>query len=70
MLFFDMIKLRRMAKDKGVTFEQMADVCFVERSTMQRWLTRQGYLPADVLPALADLLGCGIMDLYSTTAEK
>lgn len=57
------IKTRR--EGIGLTQAQFADSLNVSRATVAMWETEKSYPRADLLPKIAQLLGCTIDDLYA-----
>ena len=62
------LKSRREAK--GLTQAQFADSIGVARATVAMWETEKTYPRADLLPQIAQLLGCTIDDLYADEPVK
>lgn len=56
-------------KKAGFTQQQLADRLGVERGALAMWECGKSWPPARLLPAMADLLLCGIEDLYREEAE-
>lgn len=57
------IKTRR--EGIGLTQAQFADSLNVSRATVAMWETEKSYPRADLLPKIAQMLGCTIDDLYA-----
>ncbi len=57
------IKSRR--EQIGLTQAQFAENLHVSRATVAMWETEKSYPRADLLPRIAQLLGCTIDDLYA-----
>lgn len=57
------IKTRR--EGIGLTQAQFADSLNVSRATVAMWETEKSYPRADLLPKIAQILGCTIDDLYA-----
>lgn len=62
------IQKRRMAI--GMTQAELAHKLGVNPSSVAKWETEKAYPRADLLPKIAQLLGCTIDDLYADEPEK
>ena len=62
-------KLMKSIKNRrehiGLTQAQFASSLQVSRATVAMWETEKSYPRADLLPKIAQLLGCTIDDLYA-----
>jgi len=65
MTFFDPRAIKAIAKQKGVSQEEIAEACYAHRSTVSKWCNGKTTIPADVLPTIAKVLDCKIMDFYT-----
>ena len=61
-----MKNLRRLRKNAGLSMEEMAQELGITRQTLAAWETGQSWPSAAMLPRIAQMLGCGIGDLYDT----
>ena len=62
------IKTRR--EGIGLTQAQFADSLNVSRATVAMWETEKSYPRADLLPKIAQMLGCTIDDLYADESPQ
>lgn len=58
-----MSQLEKYRKVKGLTQEDVAKACDVDRSTVTKWEAGMFFPRADKLPILAKFLGCTIDEL-------
>lgn len=58
-----MTRLEKYRKAKGLTQEDVAKACDVDRSTVTKWEAGMFLPRADKLPILAKFLGCTIDEL-------
>lgn len=58
------MKLLELRKGIGLTVAQVADAMNVSKMAVYKWEKGLALPGADKLPALADLFGCTIDDLY------
>lgn len=56
-----MIKAKR--KSKNMTQEDLASLLHVSRTTVTMWETGQSFPRAELLPRLAEILGCTVDEL-------
>ena len=56
--------IRKRREQAAMTQAQMADALNVNRATVAMWETGKSNPRAEMLPAIAQLLGCTIDDLY------
>lgn len=62
------IQKRRMAL--GMTQAELAGQLGVNPSSVAKWETEKAYPRSDMLPKIAQLLGCTIDELYADDPEK
>ena len=58
-----MTQLEKIRKAKGLSQENVAQACGVDRSTVTKWENGNFMPRAEKLPALAKFLGCTIEEL-------
>ena len=56
--------IRKRREQAAMTQAQMADALNVNRATVAMWETGKSNPRAEMLPAIAQLLGCTIAELY------
>ena len=56
--------IRKRREQAAMTQAQMADALNVNRATVAMWETGKSNPRAEMLPAIAQLLGCTIDELY------
>lgn len=54
----------------GMTQLDIANLLGLERSTVAKWETGQSLPRAELLPKLADILGCSVDDLLKNQKEE
>lgn len=59
-----MIAIKKLREQKGITQMQLAVALKVSRGSVAMWETGRAYPRAEMLPAIAQLLGCTIDELY------
>ncbi len=59
-----------MRKEAGISQAMLADRVGVERSTVAKWETGTSLPRADLLPKLADVLGCTVDELLRQPEQK
>jgi len=64
MLIFKVEIIRERAKELKISQERLAEACYVEPSTINRWMRNKTPLPAEILPAVAECLHCEITDFF------
>ena len=64
-----MIAIKKLRERKGLTQMQMADALGVARGRSAMWETGKSFPRAEMLPAIAKLLGCTLDDLYKGEKE-
>ena len=65
MLHFHPDLIQGLVRGKKIPYDKIAEACYVERKTVQRWMLGKADIPAYALPALADLLGYKIDFFFS-----
>lgn len=66
-----LVGLAPRRKRAGYSQQALADALGITRSLLAAWETRDGLWPsARWLPAMADLLGCSIDELYEAPEES
>ena len=68
MLHFRPDRIKGLVKGRKIPYDQIAEACYVERKTVQRWMLGKADIPAYALPALAGLLVCS-MDFFFSFAS-
>ena len=58
------MKLKELRTAAGLTQSQLAAVLGVAQPTLCGWETGTARVPSDLLPRLADILGCTIDDIF------
>ena len=56
--------IQNLRMQKGITQIQLASDLGVDKSTVAKWETGKAFPRADLLPKIADLLGCSIDQLF------
>ena len=64
-----MIAIKKLRERKGLTQMQMADALGVARGRIAMWETGKSFPRAEMLPAIAKLLGRTLDDLYKGEKE-
>lgn len=59
-----MVAIKKLRELKGITQMQMANALKVSRGSVAMWETGRAFPRAEMLPAIARLLGCTIDELY------
>lgn len=62
--------LATIRKRKGYTQQGLADLLGIQRATLAMWEILLSWPPAEILPKIADILGCTIEDLYHKPEEE
>ena len=65
-----MNNIRKIRVECNFTQEQMAKRVGVERSTVAKWETGASLPRSELLPKLADVLGCTVDELLRATDQK
>ena len=60
--------IQNLRMQKGITQIQLASDLGVDKSTVAKWETGKAFPRADLLPKIADLLGCSIDQLFGREA--
>lgn len=63
-----MNSIQNLRMQKGITQIQLASDLGVDKSTVAKWETGKAFPRADLLPKIADLLGCSIDQLFGREA--
>ena len=61
--------IRKRREQAAMTQAQMAEALNVNRATVAMWETGKSNPRAEMLPAIAQLLGCTLDDLYKEEKE-
>lgn len=64
-----MIAIKKLREQKGITQMQLAAALKVSRGSVAMWETGRAYPRAEMLPTIAQLLGCTLDDLYKGEKE-
>ena len=64
-----MIAIKKLREQKGITQMQLAAALKVSRGRVAMWETGRAYPRAEMLPTIAQLLGCTLDDLYKGEKE-
>lgn len=65
-----MKQIQRERLKLGMTQADLAGALGVDPSTVAKWESEKAYPRADLLPKIANLLGCTIDELYADEPEK
>lgn len=64
------MKIKELMNQQNLQYTQVAEVMGVSCTAVSKWAKGQSCPSADKLPALADLLGCTIDELYGRDSEN
>lgn len=65
-----MNQFQQLREQKGMSQAQLANTLGLDRSTIAKWETGTSMPRANLLPKLAELLGCTVDELLRTPAEE
>lgn len=64
-----MTNIANLQLQAGLTQTAISEALKIDRSTVAKWESGEANPRADKLPALAELLGCSIDDLFDKTSQ-
>lgn len=64
-----MTNIAKLRLQAGLTQTAISEALKIDRSTVAKWESGEANPRADKLPALAELLGCSIDDLFDKTSQ-
>lgn len=64
------MRIKEIRVSAGLTQEQTAEKLGITRSAVAMWETGQSSPTANMLPAIADVFGCTINDLFTDSDQK
>ncbi len=64
-----MTNIANLRLQAGLTQTAISEALKIDRSTVAKWESGEANPRADKLPALAELLGCSIDDLFDKTSQ-
>lgn len=65
-----MNQFQQLREQKGMSQAQLANTLGLDRSTIAKWETGTSMPRANLLPKLAELLGCTVDELLRPQAEE
>lgn len=65
-----MTNIANLRLQAGLTQTAISEALKIDRSTVAKWESGEANPRADKLPALAELLGCSIDDLFDKTSQN
>lgn len=60
----DVKNIKSLRENVGFTQVKLAEMLNISRTTVTMWETTDAYPRSELLPQIAELLGCSIDDLY------